>query len=260
MTTHIELGHALLTMIEPARNDVAEYNSWYERDHFLSGVLTGPAAFAGRRYVATRKLKDLRFPAESPIARPADQGSFTTLYWIEDALLADHLSWGYPEAARLAGLGRMNPNRTHVSSDYFDLVNVSSRPSNRVPPELALHHPYPGLVVVWTGRAAAASAGASRALGDALVHGESEIGQVVSFAPTALPPSYPPMPGVAPLMESDKHVHVHCAFIDGDVAASWPALRSRIDAAVRSADVELLLAAPFIPTIPGTDAFLDELW
>jgi hypothetical protein len=68
------------------------------------------------------------------------------------------------------------------------------------------------------------------------------------------------MPGVAPLLDSSAGLHVHCAFVDGDVTAAWPALRREIDAAVRSSGVELLLAAPFVPTIPGTDAFLDELW
>src|SRR3954447_23669216 len=102
-----ELGHALITMIEPNRETVVAYNEWYERDHFLSGVLTGPGAFAGRRFVAARELKAQRSPVTSPMARPTTIGTFIALYWIERDRLEAHCDWGFPEAVRLAGLGRM---------------------------------------------------------------------------------------------------------------------------------------------------------
>src|SRR4051794_27201146 len=69
MTSHIELGHALITMVEPHRESVVAYNRWYEHDHALSGVMTGPGAFSYRRFVATRELKERRFPEDSPIAQ-----------------------------------------------------------------------------------------------------------------------------------------------------------------------------------------------
>src|SRR4051794_32638066 len=128
-----ELGHALITMIEPNRETVVAYNDWYERDHFLSGVLTGPGAFAGRRFVATRVLKALRFPPRSPVARPVDDGSFITLYWIEQGRLGAHCDWGFPEAARLAGLGRMSTDRHHVSTAYYDLVGTQKARDDGVP-------------------------------------------------------------------------------------------------------------------------------
>jgi hypothetical protein len=57
--TQNELGHAMVTMIEPTHDpaELAEYNRWYEFDHSQSGVLIGPGAFAYRRWVATRALK-----------------------------------------------------------------------------------------------------------------------------------------------------------------------------------------------------------
>ena len=94
MSKHIELGHALITMIEPNRDTVRQYNRWYEHDHFLSGVLTGPGAFAGRRFVATRALKDLRFPEASALAKPLDDGSFIT-------------GWDYPSCENI-GLLKMD--------------------------------------------------------------------------------------------------------------------------------------------------------
>ena len=150
MTDALELGHALLTMVEPDPSTVRDYNRWYETDHFLSGVLTGPGAFAGRRFVATAPMKAARFPRESPIAQPVAAGSFIAAYWIERDQLGAHCDWGFPEAARLASLGRMRSDRTHVSTSYHDLVGATSRVDHPVPVELALHHPYGGLVMVWT--------------------------------------------------------------------------------------------------------------
>ena len=147
--TGIELGHALITMIEPDPETILEYHRWYEQDHFLAGVLVGPGAFAGQRWVATRDLKALRRPADSPVAQPVDDGSFITLYWIEQDKLSDHTDWGFPEAARFAAEGRMDPRRHHVSTSYYDLVAVVARDEESAPAELAIHRQYPGLVVVW---------------------------------------------------------------------------------------------------------------
>src|SRR5689334_23938404 len=56
--THIDLGHAMITMVEPTRDPerLREYNRWYEHDHAYSGVLVGPRAFSFGRFVATKDL------------------------------------------------------------------------------------------------------------------------------------------------------------------------------------------------------------
>jgi hypothetical protein len=259
----LELGHALITMVEPHKETVVAYNRWYERDHFLAGVLTGPGAFTGRRFVATRALKELRFPETSPIARPADDGSFIALYWIEADQLDAHCAWGFPEAARLAGLGRMNPNRHHVSTSYYDLVAQAGRGHRPVPAELALQHPYPGLVMIWTATSAAVGAGAegAQSLAQALTDESSPIGQVVSFRPCDLPPPLPSMPGVAIGETIDAEVLAHACFVDGDLVAQWPKIRARIESAIAARPgTELLLVAPFFPAVAGTDTYLDQLW
>jgi hypothetical protein len=229
----LELGHALITMIEPDRETIREYNRWYERDHFLSGVLAGPGAFAGQRWVATRDLKALRRPSPSVVADPVDDGSFVTVYWIERDKLQDHVDWGFPEAARLAGLGRMDPRRHHVSTSYYDLVGVTARDADPVPAELALHHPYAGMVVVWSDDDVSAS----------LVGGP--VAQVVTWTPSS---AVPQMPG-AVLGDPERRVFVHTCFVD-DLSQGWPDL----------AGVDALLVAPFVPTVPGTETHLDRLW
>jgi hypothetical protein len=259
---HIELGHALITMIEPDRAAVADYNRWYEHDHFLSGVLAGPGAFAGRRFVATRELKQLRSPADSPIARPVEDGSFVTVYWIERDQLAAHCDWGFPEAARLAGLGRMRTDRHHVSTSYYDLAGTSARGPRPVPVELALHHPYAGLVMIWTTATAGGHVDAATRWREALVSAPSPIGRVVTFRPIELPAPLPAMPGVVigEQAAEERDVLAHCCFVDTDLRGAWPEVSSRLDAALAEAGLAPLLVAPFIPTVPGTDTYLDELW
>jgi hypothetical protein len=250
----LEVGHALITMVEPDRETVAAYNRWYETDHFLSGVLTGPGAYVGRRFVATRALKDRRRPADSPVARPADDGSFVTLYWIERDQLGAHCDWGFPEAARLAGLGRMDTRRHHVSTDYYDLVDDRARPDHPVPVELALHHPYPGLVLVWTGGPEGRDAGFRER---ATVAG-SPVARVTSWRPAVLDVA---MPG-AVMGDPGADVRVHACFVDAPVDAdgggAWDDVLAGIGDALGRA--EPWLVAPFVPTVPGTEEHLDRLW
>lgn len=251
---HLELGHALITMIEPEPATLAEYNEWYERDHSLSGVLTGPGAFAMRRFVATRDLKALRSPAESPVAQPLAEGSFIALYWFERDQLAAHADWGFPETARLYELGRMRTDRRHLSTAYYDLVGVTGRGPKPVPVELALAHPYESLVMIWTG-SPAGHEDAAAGLRASLVDETSPIGNVVTFreAPVA------PMPG-AIIGETDVDpatVLAHCAFVNGPADR---ALVDRINASIAAAGLTPLLVAPFVPTVPGTETYLDQLW
>ena len=269
MADHLVLGHALITMVEPDKATVADYNRWYERDHFLSGVLTGPGAFAGRRWLATRSLKAVRFPADSPIAQPVDDGSFIALYWIEAGRLDAHCSWGFPEAARLAGLGRMRSDRHHVSTAYYDLVAAHGRGEQPVVPELALHHPYAGLVMVWTERNGAEAADTGRhdawaaQFRSALTADGSPVGQVVTLRPIELADPLPKMPGVIIGGDATRDVLAHCCFVDADLRSVWrdvSQLLHRQLAAATGTGVAVLLAAPFIPSITGTDAHLDELW
>ncbi len=257
---HLELGHALITMIEPEPATIHEYNEWYERDHSLSGVMTGPGAYAMRRFVATRDLKALRSPADSPIAQPLTAGSFIALYWFERGQLGPHCDWGFPETARLAGLGRMRGDRRHLSTTYYDVVGTTGRGARPVPPELALAHPSEGLIMIWTSSDADHEQSAA-ALRDALVTQPSAIGSVISFRP-ALPPNVPQMPGAViddPSVD-DATVMAHCCFVDRVADGDWAALLGRVDDVLVALPVTPLLVAPFVPTIPGTDTYLDQLW
>lgn len=267
MTDHLVLGHALITMVEPEPATVADYNRWYETDHFLSGVLTGPGAFAGRRWLSPRSLKAVRFPKESPIAEPLGAGSFIAVYWIEAGQLVAHCEWGFPEAARLAALGRMRSDRRHISTAYYDLVGVTARGERPVPAELALHHPYGGLVMVWTEAPPDAPADAHERWAArfrvALTGTESAIGQVVTFRPIELPEPLPKMPGAIIGGDPSRDVLAHCCFVDDEFGRTWRDISMALRTAFAGDNpgaVVPLLVAPFVASVTGTDTHLDELW
>jgi hypothetical protein len=56
------------------------------------------------------------------------------------------------------------------------------------------------------------------------------------------------MPG-AVMADPDRDVLVHCCFVD-DLTGGWPTFDG----------VDALLVAPFVPTVPGTETYLDQLW
>ena len=61
--SQIHLGHSMITFIEPHRGEgLHEYNRWYEHDHAYAAMTAAPGCFAYRRYVATRRLKNLALP------------------------------------------------------------------------------------------------------------------------------------------------------------------------------------------------------
>src|ERR687894_679281 len=74
----VELGSALFTLVEPHKGHEVAYNRWYERDHFYAGCMNGPFYFAGRRWVCTRDLKDMRLADREPLFGDDRAGSATT--------------------------------------------------------------------------------------------------------------------------------------------------------------------------------------
>ena len=69
-----DLGHALITMVEPHPGHERQYNRWYEDDHFIAGAMAMPWMYAGRRWVATGDLQRLRYPAACSVAQPVTAG------------------------------------------------------------------------------------------------------------------------------------------------------------------------------------------
>ncbi len=154
MGTHIDLGQAMIVMIEPTRDPerLAEYNRWYEHDHVYSGVVAGPGAFSYSRFVATRELKDLRYPDASAIAQPVDKGSYLSFFYLLAGQVDEHYAWSFPESARLGEQGRMNADRELVTLSLYDFLGSVNRDGWPVPAEVSLDHRYPAVVALWIDR------------------------------------------------------------------------------------------------------------
>ena len=130
----------LLTMVDPNRGFERAYNRWYERDHFYAGCMVGPYLFAGSRWVATRDLKDLRWPdGDESVAKPTDGGSYVSIYWVEKEHHDDHfVDFARPQVRWLYANSRGFPERTHVHTVLFDHIGSVYRDADPVPVELAL--------------------------------------------------------------------------------------------------------------------------
>ena len=249
----------MITFVEPHREQVAEYNRWYEHDHAYAAVTTAPGCFAYRRFVATRGLKALRYPAPSAVADPIDKGSYISLFWFEKDRLGDVFDYSFGVTPSLGAAGRMNNDRDHVSTGVYDYLGWTGRGLAAVPPEIALDHPWAGMVAVWI-RPGSVHAVADVAtwcrekLDTGMAAGTGPVGQVLDFVQRDFPNGMPALTGRVDEL-------VRCYFLDDDPRSVWDDVFAGLGDAVASGGLARVeLVAPFIPTIPGTDRYQDELW
>jgi hypothetical protein len=110
----IALGSALFTLVEPHKGHEVAYNRWYERDHFYAGCMNGPFYFAGRRWVCTRDLKDMRLADREPLFGDDRAGSYLALYWTPKGRFRDNTDWSTRQVHWLHANGRMFAERDHI--------------------------------------------------------------------------------------------------------------------------------------------------
>jgi len=257
--SHIELGHSMITFVEPHREQVREYNRWYEHDHAYAAVASAPGCFAYGRFVATKRLKALRSPSSSAMADPVTKGSYIALYWFEKDRVADVFEYSFGVTPGLAAAGRMNNDRDHVSTAVYDYLDGSGRGATPVPPEIALDHPWRGLVAVWIRPRSGTSvsdlaAWCRKTLDTTIRAGGGPVGLVLDFEQRDFPGGMPPLTGRVDEL-------VRCYFLDADPEDVWAETFAGLtDAVDAGGQGRVELVAPFIPTVPGTDRYQDELW
>ncbi|MFE9737173.1 hypothetical protein [Streptomyces sp. NPDC006477] len=273
-------GHALITMVEPHPGHEHAYNRWYEDDHYYAGAMAMPWMFAGRRWVATRELQELRRPEKSAVARPVTAGCYLSTYWITEGRYDEHMKWTVGINKRLNRDGRVHQERTHVFTSFQDHEATVYRDGATGPRDVhALDHPYAGLVlqVVDTENPDRRAALLDRLVTRDLPHrlAGSPAAMVTIFRPTPLPGDR--MTYVKQVEGVDTRLTL-LWFLDQDPRTCWThhfadleslgggdedgdagAGEGRGAGTDRGAGVRVELVAPFIPTVPGTDRYVDEL-
>jgi hypothetical protein len=260
----VRVGSMLLTLVDPERGYERAYNRWYERDHFYAGCLAGPYLFSGARWVATRELKDLRWPRESDVAAPFDAGSFLATYWVLEGHHDEHFeSWARPRVRELYAAGRGFAKRTHVHTALFDHLLASYRDADPVPLELALDRGYEGLVAVWLDGIGRDARTLARDLSRELVP------ELLTASNVEIASSWTPSKGE----NEPKNVPMHLGsraggperlcqlfFVNGDARAPLERFRSYTQAIESEGLAKTQLVAPLVRTVPGTDLHCDALW
>ena len=262
----VRIGAMLFTLVDPHPGYEVAYNRWYERDHFYGGVMVGPGTLAGKRWVATRTLKNLRFPAASsvpsPVAEPLDAGSYLATYFIDAASVAEHFAWASEEVHKLYAADRGFEERRHAHTVLYTMRAAHHRDADPIPAHLALDHPYAGLASIHIDRAEGVGTkdldawlegdGRSALLGEG-----SPVDQALSWRPI-IPDREGPMDlGSGP---GGKERSLLMCFLDRPADAAWSHL-SNFGESLESAGIgTVVLAAPFTPAIPGTDTYCDQLF
>jgi hypothetical protein len=257
----VELGSVLVSLLDPKPGDEVGFHRWYERDHFYAGVMVGPWFFAGRRFVATRALKDLRFPEKTPLMDDPRQGSYLALYFALAGKHDEAERWAVDQVNALIANGRMHPTRRQAHAGFYRHRWHVSRDADGVPAELALDHPYAGVALVTVDRNEGADAAALetwlRQEHLPSVLRDSPAALCLGLEPTPLPDDAPAYVVRPPGLERRTLL---LYFLEEDPRASWSALFAAQEEQIADTGRgRISWAAPFVPTIPGTDRYTDQL-
>jgi hypothetical protein len=219
-----------------------------------------PWMFAGRRWVATVALQELRYPEDSTIARPLSAGKYISIYWITDGRYESHMRWTVSTNQRLLADGRVFQERTHVFTSFQAYRGAHYRDGSGPRDIHALDYPYGGLVVEVIDSASAAQRE------DALAWFAGEHAPtVMQGGPVAMATVFQPQPlpgDKQPYMKDVEGVDDRLTvlwFTEGDPREAWDRFADAGPHVAKSGLGKVQLMAPFLPTVPGTDRYVDEL-
>jgi hypothetical protein len=261
----VKVGSMLLTLVDPSKGFERAYNRWYERDHYYGGCMIGPYLYAGSRWVATRELKDLRWPAGSTsVANPTDAGSYVAIYWVEKGHHQDHFdNWARTQVRELYGEGRGFPERKHAHTILYDHIGAVYRDADPVPVDIALDAVYDGIVAAWfdakDGDAAGLHAALSESLLPDLVKGSS-IEIASSWTPSAGENDEKDVPMDLGTRAGGPERLCQLFFVRGDVRDTLDRFHAYTDAVEKAGVADVRLVAPFFRTVVGTDTYVDQIW
>ncbi len=234
--TEVGIGTAVIAYIEPHAGQAQAFNRWYERDHMYATTTSGPGAFAGARWVATRACKAVRPPGADWFGDPA-RGTFLTTVWLLDGFQAEWDAW---VAQRMESL-REQADRMFAGRDHLHTVayrfTVEARPDDGPAAATALDRPFDGVIAV------AVPSGDGPDCAQLLAGPELPIAAVFTPERVIMSEVDPPP------------FDLVLGFTDGDPIDAW---HSRVEPALASLPT-VGFASPFLRTIPGTDTYMDQV-
>ncbi|MEC8998657.1 MAG: hypothetical protein VYC56_00045 [Actinomycetota bacterium] len=261
----VRVGSMLYTLVDPEKGHEVAYNRWYERDHYYGGCMTGPWCFAGSRWVATRSLKDLRFPDDgNSINDPVDRGSYLAIYWVEDGHHDDHFAWGADQVVKLYMAGRGFQERHHAHTVLYKHRSNRYRDDDPVPVDVALDHGYDALASVVVEPADESTIDDLSAwVDDEGLPALFAEGPVASCAQWRAVPrddmtNNAPMDLGSPPIAPDATLQLF--FLEADPRECWDRFKGYAERLEASGLGRVTSAAPFLRTVVGTDRYTDELW
>ncbi|MCB0997513.1 MAG: hypothetical protein KDB21_20610 [Acidimicrobiales bacterium] len=263
----VEIGGALITMVEPNPGHEHAYNRWYEDDHFYSGAMHGPWTFAGRRWVAPRALRDRRAAVENSAVQPPDAGCYISLYWITRGHEEDNERWSFLAMGEaLMPHGRGFTERTHVYTAFHRYRFGLVRDTGPMKPHLALDADYKGVLVEVVDAPTADGLGAlERWLQEELLPrhlATSAAGMVLAFTPVPFTQGRIEQPGTPAVAPPEGVGSRLCLlwFLEQDPGGlTDDKLRAHHGELAASDLGTLAFSGPFVPTAVGTDRYVDEL-
>jgi hypothetical protein len=231
VTDPVTVGTAVVAYVEPHAGQARAFNAWYERDHFYAAALAGPGMFAGGRWVATRACKAVR-PPGTLFGDPA-RGAYLATYWVLPDRQAEWDDWAAREYAATPP-DRRFAGRDHVHTGVYRFAG-DARTDGAPAPATALDHGFAGLIEI-------ATTGDADAVAREIVGSDVPLAMWFDADRTIMTTSAPP-----------PHRLV-LAFCATDPIEAW----SRVEIAVDARD-GIGFASPFLATIPGTDAYVEDL-
>jgi hypothetical protein len=195
------------------------------------------------------------------VIKDASKGSFLALYWIERGHHEETERWSVERVLWLGANGRMRPGRSAVHASFYGHRWTACRDADGVPAEVALDHLYPGVVMVISERPVGVSAAERERW---LLEEElprtlpgSDAALCLSLDPKTLPKD---SPVYAPPDAAADRRGLELYFLDREPQEGWSALFEGLGERHAAAGMgELAFVAGFIPTVPGTDRYVDEL-
>jgi len=252
------IGAALITMVEPHVGHEHAYNRWYEDDHYNAGAMAFPWMWAGRRYVAPVPYQQVRYPADSAIAQPIEAGKYMSIYWITEGQYENHLRFAVGTNHRLFADGRVFMERDHTFTAFQRYLGPIYRDEQGPRDVHSLNYPYGGLVVevIDTADAAARDQMVEWLRAERIPGPDSPVAMGMMFAPMPLPGDKQPY--VKDVEGVDDRVTI-LWFTEGDSLDAWGEFAGAGDLVAATGLGRVELMAPFTPTFPGTDRYVDEL-